>query len=80
MNIIISLSTLDFLEWEEQFPFLLSISGSLILKISFILGTPGSCNNGVFDEEKKSFAGLTYLNTSTSFLEISISTLEKYEI
>ena len=64
LNIFISLSTLDFWEWEENFSslffweweekflFLLSISENLKLKFSFILGTPGSCNNGVYYEKK----------------------------
>ena len=48
MNIFISLSTLDFRVWEEKFLFLLSISESLTLKFLFMLGTPRSCNDGIF--------------------------------
>ena len=46
--IFISLSTLDFWEWEENFYFLLLISENLKLKFSLILGTPGSCNKWCF--------------------------------
>ena len=61
MNIFISISTLDYRECEEKFLFLISISESLKLKFSFILGTPGSQIIVVFLDAKKSFAGYTHI-------------------
>ena len=75
MNIFISLFILDCRECEEKFLFPLSISESLKLKFSFILGTPGSYNNDVFGWKKVIFRLQVQF-----FLEISISILEKYEL